>query len=277
MIRRDITGHGGTRLAVFEDGPVDAPALLFIHGWSQHHLSWSRQSPLAGELRLILPDPRGHGASAKPEGAGHYATSRPWADDIAAIIAACGPSKPVLIGWSMGSIVVGDYLRHHGHAAIGGLCLIGSHLRIGAAMNPAVAAARNADSAAAATGMYSEDQAENLSATLAFLKACFHRQPSPDDLARMMGFNMLVPPAIRHAARNRTEDYHPAFAATRVPALILWGENERLAPEPAGPEVAAAFPDARSLVYADCGHSPFFEDPERFNRDLAAFARECQP
>lgn len=277
MIRRDITGHGGLRLAVFEDGPADAPTIVLVHGWSQHHLSWERQAPLARDFHLVVPDLRGHGASDKPEGAAQYSNSESWAGDIAAVLDACCPGKAVLVGWSMGSFIVGDYLRHHGDARLAGVCLIGAHLRIGACMDPDVAAARRSDTAVVAHGMYSDDDATNLAATLAFVKACFHQQPEPDDLARIMGFNMLVPPGARHAARNRNEDYHDAFAATQVPALVIWGAEERLAPEPAGPQVAETFPNARTLVYENCGHSPFFEDPDRFNRDLAAFARDCQP
>ncbi|MGR3802687.1 alpha/beta fold hydrolase [Marinibacterium profundimaris] len=276
MIRRDITGHGGTPLAVFEDGPEGAPEILFIHGWSQHHLSWERQAPLARDFRLILPDLRGHGASGRPEGDAHYNRSEVWADDIAAIVKACCRGKPVLVGWSMGSFVAGDYLARHGDGQIAGVCLIGAHLRIGQGMNPQVAAARAADTAASAQGMYSHDDAENLAATLAFVKACFHQPPEPDALARMVGFNMLVAPDVRRAARLRDADYHDAFAATRVPALVLWGARERLAPDPAGREVAETLQNARTLVYPDCGHSPFYEAPDRFNRDLAAFVRACQ-
>jgi pimeloyl-ACP methyl ester carboxylesterase len=42
----------------------------------------------------------------------------------------------------------------------------------------------------------------------------------------------------------------------------------------AGPAIARAKalnPRVRSIVYAGSGHAPFLEEPERFNRDLAAF------
>ncbi len=41
---------------------------------------------------------------------------------------------------------------------------------------------------------------------------------------------------------------------------------------PAAAEMtAAAIPGARISWYEDCGHSPFYEDAPRFNRELAAF------
>ena len=36
---------------------------------------------------------------------------------------------------------------------------------------------------------------------------------------------------------------------------------------------AASAPGARLSVYPGIGHSPFWEDAERFNRELAEFAR----
>jgi pimeloyl-ACP methyl ester carboxylesterase len=42
-----------------------------------------------------------------------------------------------------------------------------------------------------------------------------------------------------------------------------------------GQVAAAAIPTAKTLVYEDCGHSPFWEEPDRFNADLTQFARHC--
>jgi pimeloyl-ACP methyl ester carboxylesterase len=35
-------------------------------------------------------------------------------------------------------------------------------------------------------------------------------------------------------------------------------------------------PGAKLSVYQGIGHSPFFEDPQRFNAELAAFVRSAQ-
>ena len=63
-----VIGGGGTRLHVREWGRRDAPPILFVHGWSQHHLAFRRQfeSALADEFRLVAFDLRGHGMSAAP-------------------------------------------------------------------------------------------------------------------------------------------------------------------------------------------------------------------
>src|SRR5205085_1574392 len=70
MVKRSIAGGGGVRLAVYEGGTSDGPALLFIHGCSQSHRAWSRQfdAPLLQRFRLAAFDLRGHGGSDKPAG-----------------------------------------------------------------------------------------------------------------------------------------------------------------------------------------------------------------
>jgi non-heme chloroperoxidase len=39
---------------------------------------------------------------------------------------------------------------------------------------------------------------------------------------------------------------------------------------------AKIIPGAKLSVYQGIGHSPFFEDPARFNAELAAFVRSAQ-
>jgi pimeloyl-ACP methyl ester carboxylesterase len=100
-----VAGGGGLRLHVREWGPVDGPAILLIHGWSQNHLCWARQyeSALAGEFRLVAYDLRGHGMSEAPLEPEHYTDERLWADDVAAIIDTLALDRPLLVGWSYGA------------------------------------------------------------------------------------------------------------------------------------------------------------------------------
>ena len=92
-------------------GKIDAPVIIMIHGYSQCGLSFLRQHTLAETHRLIIPDLRGHGRSDKPISADAYDNSKPWANDIKAIIDALGLQNPILLGWSMGGWLVQDYIR----------------------------------------------------------------------------------------------------------------------------------------------------------------------
>jgi pimeloyl-ACP methyl ester carboxylesterase len=81
MKHHTIIGGGGVRLHLVETGDPSGRPILFIHGFSQCSLAWSRQlnSDLADRYRLIAMDMRGHGQSEKPRDA--YADSRLWADE----------------------------------------------------------------------------------------------------------------------------------------------------------------------------------------------------
>src|SRR3954465_9376145 len=100
----DVRGGGGLRLHVREWGERDGRPIVFVHGWSQSQLCWSRQiaGPLADDLRLVTFDLRGHGMSEKPLDAGAYADARLWADDLAAVIDQLELDRPGPAAWAYG-------------------------------------------------------------------------------------------------------------------------------------------------------------------------------
>jgi pimeloyl-ACP methyl ester carboxylesterase len=135
MRTQTIVGGGGVRLHVREWGPPDAPPVVLIHGISQDHQCWVRQydGPLADDFRLIAFDLRGHGMSEAPADAASYADGRLWADDLAAVIDELDLDRPVLVGWSYGSFVIGDYLRAYGQGNVAALDFAGGVVRLGPA------------------------------------------------------------------------------------------------------------------------------------------------
>jgi pimeloyl-ACP methyl ester carboxylesterase len=91
-----ITGGGNIQLNVVEFGNARGHPILFIHGFSQSWLTWSRQlnSDLAADFLLVAIDLRGHGLSDKPRDA--YADSRLWADDVNAVVKTLRLDHPIL-------------------------------------------------------------------------------------------------------------------------------------------------------------------------------------
>ena len=274
MTTHQVIGYGGIPLYVHETGPVDAPAILLIHGWSQHHLSWTKQldSDLAKEFRLIAPDLRGHGNSGKPEEAEAYDASRPWADDIAAIIDELGLKDPILVGWSMGTDVICDYLRVHGDAQIGGFAFVSGQLR--SLTEEEISAPARTRALATWKGMCSNKPKVALNATIAFIKSCASAPFSKQDLAFLVGMNMLCPPFVRRHMLSRVEDYRADLANVTKPALILYGTADKVVPPEVAREAADTLTHAKTEAYSGTGHCPFWEKPDRFNRHLAEFARQ---
>src|SRR5262245_34258338 len=131
MKSQSITGGGGTQLHIVETGNTKGRPILFIHGFSQCSLCWTRQmsSDLANDYRLVAIDIRGHGLSGKPRDG--YTDSRLWADDVNAAISALYLDHPILCGWSYGPLLILDYIRHYGEDDIGGVHFVGGVSKLG--------------------------------------------------------------------------------------------------------------------------------------------------
>jgi pimeloyl-ACP methyl ester carboxylesterase len=60
--------------------------------------------------------------------------------------------------------------------------------------------------------------------------------------------------------------------------LLIYGERDALVrAKPSIARAAALNPRMRSKLYADSGHAPFMEEPDRFNHDLSDFIDTTVP
>jgi non-heme chloroperoxidase len=275
--RHTVVGGGGVRLNVVEAGAPSGPAILFIHGWSQSHLAWARQldSPLAGRFRLVALDNRGHGDSDKPDGA--YGDSQLWADDIAAVIDSLALEKPVLCGWSYGGFIINDYLRHHGQERLGGLNYVGgatdmgietSYKFLGSAWNGLLP---GEDGSLSGT-VFSENAEEASTAMRMLVRGCFAGPLPLDEELLLLGFNLLCPPRVRLQLFGRKLENDDVLAAIRLPTLVTHGAADAVVDLETGRHIAELIQGSRLSVYDGCSHAPFWEDADRFNRELADFA-----
>src|SRR3981189_1103683 len=113
----------GLTISAQEWGNPAGPEILFIHGFSQSHLSWIKQvtGDLAKDFHMVTYDLRGHGNSDKPYEPERYKDPKAWADELQAVLDATGLKRPVLAGWSYGGRIMADYLKVHGTAKLAGL------------------------------------------------------------------------------------------------------------------------------------------------------------
>jgi non-heme chloroperoxidase len=268
-----IAGGAGLRLHVREWGEHTAPPLLFVHGWSQSHLSWSHQwsGGLEDEFRVVALDLRGHGLSEKPMGTGPYTDAQLWADDIAAVIRELALDRPVLVGWSYGGLVLSDYVRAYGEAAISGLHYVAAAVMLKPG-TPHIGPGFN-DHAAGAT---SASLSDNIRAMRGFVSACTARPMSPEDRETALCFNMLVPARVRAALTEREVDSDDVLRSLTAPVLVAQGEADRVVLPSMARHILGVCPNAQASWYPDVGHAPFLEDPDRFNQELAAFARRAR-
>ena len=64
------------------------------------------------------------------------------------------------------------------------------------------------------------------------------------------------------------------LARAKVPALILWGAEDRLVPPAHAHAYAATLPDARVAIVPGAGHHPYLETPDDFAGEVERFLRE---
>jgi non-heme chloroperoxidase len=257
----------GLTISAQEWGNPAGPEILFIHGFSQSHLSWMRQvdSELAKEFHIVTYDLRGHGNSDKPLDPARYRDSKAWGDEVQAVIDAAGLKRPVLVGWSYAGRVISDYLATHGAGQIAGINFVDASIKA----DPALAG----DNLKNLPLMASEDLVTNITATRAFLHGCFSKQPSADDYETMLAFNMMVLPKVRAGLSGRPLDATEMMSKLKLPVLVTHGAEDRNAKLAVAQYTASVIPGAKLSVYEGVGHSPFYEDAPRFNSELASFVR----
>jgi non-heme chloroperoxidase len=257
----------GLTIAAQEWGNPAGPEILFIHGFSQSYLSWTRQvdSELAKEFHMVTYDLRGHGNSDKPLDPAAYRDSKAWGDEVQAVIDAAGLKHPVLVGWSYAGRVISDYLATHGAGQLAGINFVDAPIKA----DPALIG----DNLKNQPGMASEDLSTNIAATRTFVHGCFSKQPSAEDFETMLAFNMMVPPKVRAGLTGRPLDASEMLSKLKLPVLVTHGAEDRNAKVGVAAYTASVIPGAKVSIYDGVGHSPFYEDAPRFNAELAAFVR----
>ncbi|WP_416066550.1 alpha/beta fold hydrolase [Rhizobium sp. ZK1] len=261
-----VKAPDGVDIAVQESGDPGGPAIVFIHGLLGSHLNWDRQvsSPKLHHYRLITYDLRGHGLSGKPDDAEAYHDGRRWADDLSAVLKATGAKNPVLVGWSLGGVVLSNYLAAYGDDGLGGVVYVDGVIELNAALitsHPQVYA-----------GMASDDLRAHLDAVKTFLALCFERKPDTATFERLLSNAAMASWIMTRTVPSMTVSAVQGLPRARVPVLLLYGGRDDLVKvEPSVARARALNPAIQTKIYAKSGHAPFLEEAPRFNGDLAEF------
>ena len=100
-----VTLANGIELDVVDQGPKDAPALIFLHGFPESHRTWRHQiAHLSGRFRCIAPDQRGYRGSSKPLGAENYTPDK-LIGDVFLLADALGVERFTIIGHDWGGAI----------------------------------------------------------------------------------------------------------------------------------------------------------------------------
>jgi len=261
-----VESADGVEIAVQEAGNPHGQPIIFIHGLLGSHLSWEKQvsSPELQRYRLITFDMRGHGLSDKPVEPEAYREGRRWADDLAAVITGSGAHKPVLVGWSLGAAVTTNYLAGFGDEQIAGAVYVGGVIEL----KPEQLVAQPT----AYSGMASSDLRLHLEGEKEFVALCFSTVPDDATFQRMVTAAAMASSEMQSAVHGMSIDTAKGLGSMHKPLLLIYGKQDALVqPIASAARAKELYPRAAIELYAKSGHSPFFEEPTRFNRDLSKF------
>ncbi|MFD1720330.1 alpha/beta fold hydrolase [Amnibacterium endophyticum] len=104
----------GLHFTVRDDGPLDGPVVVALHGFPQTSASWAAVTPLltAAGYRVLAPDQRGYSPGARPQEVRAYAM-RALAGDVLALADAAGVERFHLLGHDWGAAVAWSVAGRH--------------------------------------------------------------------------------------------------------------------------------------------------------------------
>jgi pimeloyl-ACP methyl ester carboxylesterase len=251
-------------LAVTEGG--SGPPLVLLHAFPLAGAMWEQQRALlAGGCRVVAPDQRGFGGS--PLGDDEPSLDR-CADDVAALLDRLSLDRVVLGGSSMGGYVAMALLRRHPER-VRALVLAGTKAT---ADPPEAADGRRA----MADRLEVEGSGVLVEAVLPALLGPTTREQRPEVAARLREQVAAAPPAAAAWAQRAMAarpDSLPTLAAADVPALVVVGEEDALAPVEQARTMAEALPRGELVVIRGAGHLPPLETPQPFADAVAGLLR----
>jgi pimeloyl-ACP methyl ester carboxylesterase len=278
----------GTTLYVERYGPPEAPTLVLTHGAGANRTSWYYViRALSERFQVLVWDLPGLGHSDKP-GHGDYSLER-HAQDLEAVLGLAGGQPCLLVGHSMGGMVLLTFCRlfaQHLGASVRGLALVDTSYT-----NPA--------RTTTASGFIRASQQPvlepllHLTAGLApvvwLMSWLGYLNGSSHLLGMLFGFagtqtrgqldlaaryNPLAWPGVQahETLAMFRYDATAVLASIPVPTLVLTGHLDRLIVPETARFMAERIPRAELRRLEPAGHMAVFERHERLVSELADFA-----
>lgn len=100
-----VTLASGIALDYVDEGPRDAPALIFLHGFPESHRTWRHQvAHFSDKYRCVAPDQRGYRGSSKPQEVEAYTPDK-LVGDVFALADELGIDRFTVIGHDWGGAI----------------------------------------------------------------------------------------------------------------------------------------------------------------------------
>lgn len=250
--------------------PLSPYPVLCTHGLWQSLDAWREQCAFLAQsgCYVVAWDLPFHGLSG-PFGESSHVSPDFWAECLRAVIEEYDLFNVLLLAWSFGGLVVGDYLCRFGSTGLAGLVLVGSALldqegetewmTNTLALSPSLA------------GLLSTDRLERLQAVPPFFLLLTATPQAPADryrtLLSMQHAAWRLDGSVLIQGRTMSRSLPPL---AHLPTLLIAGEHDPCFPPEVVQSSRTYVPQAESLVYP-CGHFPMREAAALLNTDVLHF------
>ena len=236
------------------------PDLVLLHGWGLHSGVWDDLLPeLARRFRVHAIDLPGHGHSA--------GVVTPSFDDAASLVLDSVPVGSILCGWSLGGLfaqrLAGDGAELRAVVLASSTPCFVERPGWSHAMKPEVVASFAAS--------LREDPAAALESfvRLNALNGARGREAVRTFTRRLTARGVPTVAALEHGLRwLREVDLRAQAPGIGMPALVIHGARDALAPVEAGRWLSRHARDASLVELPDAAHLPFFTHPREFVKSL---------
>ena len=248
--------------------------IFLIHGWTMNHKFFQHNIPeLSRTHRVITMDIRGHGHSGKQE---LNLSLGQAARDARSLIDYLDLDRVTVVGWSMGTSLIFHYLDQFGGEKLKNAVFVDMtpHLIIEDGWEHGLFGTLDYPAAYALERDILEDR---LTVEEAFIPGCFRSGEAPDEETKEWWIreSMLTPTSAMVAFWTSmvAHDWRELVPSISVPILLCYGRSDNaLYPTKVGEYLNGQIPDSELVEFEESGHSPFWEEPEKFNREVARFA-----
>lgn len=284
---RRLPTADGAELHLERFGPEGAPVLLMIHGWGMDSTTWRDQRErLAQRYQVICLDLPGLGLSTG-FGDGFYSLPR-FADAVAEAVRALGPRPMVLVGHSIGGMILQEFAKRHPDMLgrdVAGLvlqnttCVDASRTTVMSgllqAIRPAIGPMMKLDIALSPLVRLMNWQSYLSGSThLAMRVAGFGTRPAPGQLDHTALLPTRNSPAVQAKGNLAMMNWDGAGDLRHIglPVLVFIGGRDLVTRPDAGEGVARAFAAAHLAPVPRAGHMGPMELAGDYAEAVAAFA-----
>ena len=249
----------GIELAYRDEGA--GPPILLIHAFPLSSAMWEDQiDSLSARFRVIAPDLRGFGATARGTGA---AGIDQYADDLASLLDQLKIERATVAGLSMGGYIAFALLRRH-PARVERLIL--ADTRAGSDSDQARQGRESSAQLAEAEGA-----GAIATQMLPKLLVAGATDEVRDEVRKIIATNDRAGVAAALRAMAARPDSTPMLASIDVPTLIIVGSEDALTPPSESRAMNAAIGGSRLVELAGAGHLSNLEAPDAFNAAIEEF------